>query len=102
MNNNNFLNIATLLSPNFLHTRLVAVGTFFDIKSILYLCTILVFEGLVKKGILKPVQMSEGVAPFVPVLKAEKVTISICGDFHMTINPALHIPFQGWKMYCPH
>ena len=39
---------------------------------------ILVFEGLVNKGILEPVQMSEGVAPIVPVLKAEKGTISIC------------------------
>ena len=38
---------------------------------------ILVFEGLVNKGILEPVQMSEGVAPIVPVLKAEKGTISI-------------------------
>ena len=28
MNNNNFLNIATLMSPNFLLTRLVAIGTF--------------------------------------------------------------------------
>ena len=34
--------------------------------------------------------MSGGVAPIVPVLKAEKGTIIICGDFHMTINPALH------------
>ena len=34
--------------------------------------------------------MSEGVAPIVPVLKAEKGTISNCGDFRMTINPALH------------
>ena len=33
-NHNNFLKIATLLSPNFLLTRLVAVGTFFDIRVI--------------------------------------------------------------------
>ena len=33
--------------------------------------------------------MSKGVAPIVPVLKAEKGTISIW-DFRMTINPALH------------
>ena len=28
--------------------------------------------------------MSKGGAPIVPVLKAEKGTISICGDFRMT------------------
>ena len=34
--------------------------------------------------------MSKGGVPIVPVLNDDKGTISICGEFHMTINPALH------------
>ena len=39
--------------------KLRTLGMELPIKSILYLCTILVYEGLVKKGILKPVQINE-------------------------------------------
>ena len=44
-------------------------------------------ERLVKEGTLEPVQFSEWVAPIVLVLKSDKSSIRICGDFHLTVNP---------------
>ena len=48
-------------------------------------------ERLVKLGILEPVQFSEWAAPIVPVLKSDKTTICICGDFKLTVNEASHL-----------
>ena len=44
-------------------------------------------ERLGKEGTLEPVQFSEWAAPIVPVLKSDKSSIRICGDFCLTVNP---------------
>ena len=43
-------------------------------------------DRLVGEGIVEPVTFSEWAAPIVPVLKADKSTIRICGDFKLTVN----------------
>ena len=41
---------------------------------------------LVEEGTLVPVQFSEWAAPIVVVLKGDKSSICICGDFTQTVN----------------
>ena len=43
---------------------------------------------LKKEGIIEPVQFAEWAAPIVPVLKKEKKSLHICGDFKQTVNRA--------------
>ena len=43
-------------------------------------------ERLVQSGVLKPVQFAEWAAPIVPVLKSDKRSVRICGDFSVTVN----------------
>ena len=43
-------------------------------------------EKLVKQKILEPVPFSDWAAPIVPVMKADKKSIQICGDFKLTLN----------------
>ena len=43
-------------------------------------------ERLVQSGVLKPVQFADWAAPIVPVLKGDKKSVRICGDFSVTVN----------------
>jgi len=42
----------------------------------------------VKQGILEPVEFAEWAAPIVPVVKSDKSSVGICGDFKLTANKA--------------
>ena len=45
-------------------------------------------DRLVADGILSPVQHADWAAPIVPVMKADKCSVCICGDFKQTVNKA--------------
>ena len=68
-------------------------------------------DRLTREGILEPVEIAEWAAPIVPVVKTDK-KIRICGDFRLTINPALEVDrypipkiedllatLAGWKIF---
>ena len=44
-------------------------------------------DRLVEEGILEPVEYSEWASPIVAVLKPDKQSVCICGDFKQTVNP---------------
>ena len=43
-------------------------------------------DRLEEEGIIEPVTFSDWAAPIVPVLKADKSSVWICGDFKLTVN----------------
>ena len=43
-------------------------------------------EHLENEGIIKPVHFADWVAPIVPVLKSDKKSVRICGNFKLTVN----------------
>lgn len=45
-------------------------------------------ERLKSEGIIEPVKFADWAAPIVPVLKRDKETVRICGDYKLTVNAA--------------
>lgn len=43
-------------------------------------------QRLAEAGIVEPIQYADWAAPIVPVLKNDKETIRICGNFKLTVN----------------
>ena len=43
-------------------------------------------DRLQREGIIEPVQFAEWAAPVVPVLKQDKKSLRLCGDFKLTVN----------------
>ena len=44
-------------------------------------------DRLVAEGTLEPVDYSDWAAPIVAVMKSDRKSVRICGDFRMTVNP---------------
>ncbi|PIK43447.1 hypothetical protein BSL78_19692 [Apostichopus japonicus] len=45
-------------------------------------------DRLQSEGIITPIQFADWAAPMVPILKADKSSIRICGDYKVTVNKA--------------
>ena len=43
---------------------------------------------LLAKGIIEPVKFADWAAPIVPVMKSDKESVRICGDYKLTVNVA--------------
>ena len=47
-------------------------------------------DRLIALGVFKPISHAEWAAPLVPILKADKKSIHLCGDYKVTINKAIN------------
>ena len=45
-------------------------------------------DRLLAKGIIEPVKFADWAAPIVPVMKSDKESVRICGDYKLTVNVA--------------
>ena len=45
-------------------------------------------DRLLAKGIVEPVKFADWAAPIVPVMKSDKESVRICGDYKLTVNVA--------------
>ena len=45
-------------------------------------------DRLLAKGIVEPVKFADWAAPIVPVMKRDKESVRICGDYKLTVNVA--------------
>ena len=62
-------------------------------------------QRLVSEGILEPVQFSEWASPIVAVLKEDRKSVRLCGDFKQTINPVFKLdryPLPRSRIYLLH
>ena len=51
-------------------------------------------DRLVSEGILEPVEYADWAVPVVAVLKSDRKSIRLCGDFRMTVNPVAKLHRQ--------
>ena len=67
-----------------------ATPRFHRARSIPYSVRVMVeqeLQRLMKEGTLEPVEMADWAAPIVPVVKQDRWSVQICGDFRQTVNP---------------
>ena len=48
-------------------------------------------QQLQDQGIITPVKHSEWAASIVPILKSDKKSVRICGDYNLTVNQVSHL-----------
>ena len=48
-------------------------------------------EQLIQEGTLEPVQYSERASPIVTVVKSDKMSVRICGNFKQTVHPVARL-----------
>ena len=73
-----------------IHVNPHAKPRFFKVRTVSYAFRDKVeveLKWLQEKGTLESVEMSAWAAPIVPVLKSDKTSVRICGDFRITVNP---------------
>lgn len=72
-----------------IHIDTTATPRFFKARSVPYSMQHLVdkeLDKLVQEGVIEPVRFADWAAPIVPVLKSDKTSVRICGDFKVTVN----------------
>jgi len=60
-------------------------------------------DRLVAEGILKPIEYSDWAAPIIAVVKSDKKSVRICGDFVTTVNAVTTKSLsntQGRRPFC--